>query len=346
MFITRQSLRQTNAQFDAAACLACQWRTFSNSYRYLAEKQAPSTPSPSPKPDVLLDAPRSYGKAVTEFVPKPLDRPIGLPQPPAAGENTGIDTRSLKQRRDDFVDYDKHIEKRKDLTKKMATPYFRDWSNMRLHNGKSFLAPPRLFKAGFAQYFPNYFGQTLHKDKGYRDTTPLFEGKVSVVSVYSSAWAEGQANTFTDEKNNPELHQILKSSSGSAQLVRINVEENPLKNALVKLFMPGLRAKLGEENWGRYFLVKNNVPEHIREAIGYLNLKVAYTYLLDDRCRIRWAASGPAEGDEKSGLVNGVRKLVEEIKLEKASRAAKAAEAEAQKKVASAKVKKAPKAHV
>ncbi|PVH87224.1 hypothetical protein DL98DRAFT_566945 [Cadophora sp. DSE1049] len=318
MVISRRPLRPADFKLDAKTCLLCQWRTFSTSYRRPAEK---GTPAPSTTPILpespLADAPRSYGKAVSEFTPKPLGRPIGLPNPPQAGENAGVDNRSWKQRRDDFVDYDKHLVRRKQLTQKISTPYFREWSNMRLHKGKSFLAPPRLFKGERALYFPNFQGQTLSKDKIQRDTTPVFEDKVSIVSVFSSAWAENQAATFAAEKNNPELHELVKSSGGLAQMVQINIEENALKAMLVKLFMPSLRRRMGAGNWGRYFLVRKGVSDEIRDAIGLLNSKVGYTYLLDGECRIRWAGSGPCEGDEKDGLVRGAKRLIEELKVKR-----------------------------
>lgn len=112
MIISRRPFRPVNIKIGSAACLLCQWRTFSTSYQRLAEKPAPATPPP---PGPLDEAPRSYGKAVSEFTPKPLSRPIGLPNPPRPGENTGIDKRTLRQRRDDFVDYDKHLKRRKEL---------------------------------------------------------------------------------------------------------------------------------------------------------------------------------------------------------------------------------------
>jgi ATPase complex subunit ATP10 len=92
----------------------------------------------------------------------------------------------------------------------------------------------------------------------------------------------------------------------------INIEENWLKATLVKLFMPTQRKRLGFDNWGRYFLVQKGVTEDIRDTIGLLNSKVGYTYLLDGECRIRWAGSGQAEGEEKENLVKCVRRLVEE----------------------------------
>jgi ATPase complex subunit ATP10 len=204
-----------------------------------------------------------------------------------------------------------------DRTRKISTPYFREWSNMRIHKGKTFLAPPRLFKAEHALYFPNFYGQTLHKDKGFRDTTPVLEDKVSVVSVFSSAWAENQAATFASEKNNPELHSVVRRSRGVAQMVQINVEENALKAWIVRLFMGRLRKRIGSENWGQYFLVRRGITDEIRDAVGLLNSKVGYTYLLDGECRIRWAGSGNCEGDEKEGLVKGTLRLIQELETKR-----------------------------
>ncbi|KAF8867290.1 hypothetical protein BDZ45DRAFT_710258 [Acephala macrosclerotiorum] len=352
MIITRRPLLASRVSLDPAACLLCQWRSFSASYYRLAETNSRSRGAPTPTaptkpssqnsspeaeaappkpPSPLEDAPRAYGKAVTEFTPKPLSRPIGMPNPPRSGENAGVDKRSWKQRRDDFVDYDKHILKRKELTKKISVPYFREWSNMRLHKGKSFLAPPRIFKADKALYFPNFQGQTLLEDKTPKDTTPLFWDKVSIVSVFSSQWAENQAATFASAKHNPDLHELVKGSGGLAQLVQINVEENWLKAWLIRVFMGGLRKRLGEDNWHRYFLVRRGITDELRENVGLLNSKVGYTYLLDGDCRIRWAASGPSEGDEKESLVKGARRLIEDQRAKRGARPAPLAEKEAVK---------------
>lgn len=186
-----------------------------------------------------------------------------------------------------------------------------------MHKGKSFLAPPGLFKSEKALYFPNFYGQTLLKDKLHRDTTLLLEDQISVVSVFSSAWAENQAATFASQKNNPELHEVVKNSGGLAQMVQINVEENALKAMIVRLFMPSLRKRLGVDNWGRYFLVRKGISDEIRDAVGLLNSKVGYTYLLDGECKIRWAGSGPCEGGEKEGLVKGTKRLIEELRTKR-----------------------------
>ncbi|KAK3934782.1 mitochondrial ATPase [Diplogelasinospora grovesii] len=314
----------------SATCLFCQWRTFSTSYRRLADKP-PTKPAATPaavkaavedakKPSgPLANAPRSYGKALEDFTPTPLGRPIGMNMPPRAGENTGIDKRSLQQRRDDFVDYEKHLARREELKSKMSKPYFRDWRNLQFHKGKTFLAPPRLFKADLSLYFPNLHGRTIAK-KGpaakAADTTPLLEGKASVVTIFSSMWAENQVRSFTSPAENPALHAVIGANKDRAQLVQVNVEEDTLKAWLIRLFMGSLRRRVGKENWDKYFLVRKGITDEIRESIGVLNSKVGYTYLVDHECRIRWAGSGPAEAEEKEGLVKGVRRILDEMSKE------------------------------
>lgn len=95
-----------------------------------ASRRLYSTPSPEKK---LSDRPLGR-KAVEfqhnasssaqpgddDFVPPTLDRPIGSVIPPSEGQNTGVDDRSLRKRRDDFVNYDRHITRRQELYVSLA----------------------------------------------------------------------------------------------------------------------------------------------------------------------------------------------------------------------------------
>ena len=199
----------------------------------------------------------------------------------------------------------------------MSRPYFRDWSNLQHHEGKSFIAPPRLFKAELSLFFPNLYGQTILKsDKQPRDTTPLLTGRASVVSVFSSQWAEQQAQSFVSGKENPALHEVLGRCGDAAQLVHVNFEPNAAKAWLIRLFMGGLRRRFPQKDWDKYFLVRRGITDNIRESIGLLNGKVGYTYLVDQHCRIRWASSGGSQPEERESLAKGLDRLVGEIKRE------------------------------
>ncbi|KAF7560715.1 hypothetical protein G7046_g3424 [Stylonectria norvegica] len=304
-------------------CFFCEARrSFTSSTVRAARSEKPGAgASLDPQANVTgpsIEAPRSYGKRFQgEFTPKPLPRPIGMPLPPKPGENTGIDHRTLRQRRDDFVNYDKHLKRRQELTAKIARPYFRDWGNLQYHKGKSFIAPPRLFKAELSLFFPNFYGETLLKtDKNPRDTTPLLAGKATVISIFSSRWAEQQVDTFVSKAANPALHDVLAKTGDISQLAYVNYEDNAGKAWLVRFFMGSLRKVFAEKDWNKYFLVRRGVTDEIRESIGLLNSRVGYVYLVDQYCRVRWAGSGLSHPDEREGLAKGLARLVDEINRE------------------------------
>lgn len=194
--------------------------------------------------------------------------------------------------------------------------YFRDIGNLgRIHKGKSILAPTTPFRAHLARYFPNLQGRTLlPSSSAAADTTPVLKGQVSVVSVLNTEWARGQCQSFVSTTANPELHEIVQGSGGVAQMVEVNVEENLVKRWLIRVCMPFIRRKTAQPDWGRYFLVARGLDDDIREALGIWNGKVGYVYLLDQQCKVRWAGNGDAREDEKTSLVNCVRRLIEEAK--------------------------------
>lgn len=200
-------------------------------------------------------------------------------------------------------------------TAQISRPYFRDWGNMQFHDGKSFIAPPGLFKADVSLFFPNLYGEPiLTSDRAPRDTTPLLAGKISVVAVFSSQWAERQVASFASREANPALHDVIARNDDVAQLVHVNYEDNAAKAWLVRLFRRTLRKKFSEKDWGKYLLVRKGITDDIRESIGLLNAKVGYTYIVDQHCRIRWAGSGSSHPDERNGLTRGVARLVDQVR--------------------------------
>ena len=185
---------------------------------------------------------------------------------------------------------------------------------MRFHKGKTFQSNAKLFRASKALYFPNLQGITLASPKEVRDTTPVLKNKVSVVSVYSGTWAENQTATFVGQ--NPDLTRVLKEKyarEGAVQTVFLNVEESDMKAWLIRMFMPSLRKRFSSDAHGRYFVIRRGLSETLREAIGLVNSKVGYVYLIDSECRIRWAGSGRAEAWEKESLIKGISRLAEEL---------------------------------
>ncbi|KAI9761404.1 MAG: Mitochondrial outer membrane protein iml2 [Chaenotheca gracillima] len=324
-------------------CLFCRHqRSLQTSSGLRAANKNPSLKAspaqkPASSPAAAPDATKPSSDAEKDPTPKQLSRPLGVASAPRPGENSGIDPRTLQQRRDDFVNYEKHIARRKELTAKISKPYFRDWSNMRHSKGKSFLAPQTLIRSTAALFFPNLQGRTLLPNPATpaTDTTTVLEGKVSIVSLFSSNWAERQVATFTSPQHNPALHDLLnkadsqglKTASSSSvastssstitkshppQLVSLNIEPNSLKAMLIRLFLPSIRKQTPREQWDKYFVIRRGFTEDLMAALGVANAHVGYVFLIDRACRVRWVGSGDAEKWENEALVKGVRRLLVE----------------------------------
>lgn len=147
-----------------------------------------------------------------------------------------------------------------------------------------------------------------------RDTCTAMAGRVSVVSIVSNTWAQHQVESFVAPRANAELERVLRESGDMAQRVDVNVEENALKWWLLQFFASNLRRKKSLEEQGRYFMVRRGLSEVMKEALGLLNDKVGYVYLVDTECKIRWAGSAIAKGYEKESMVRGLRRLVQEAR--------------------------------
>lgn len=180
---------------------------------------------------------------------------------------------------------------------------------MQYHSGKTFLSPPRLIRREKALYFPNLRGYTLANPHEIGDTTSALLGKVSIVSLFSGKWAADQTRTFLEDKEFERQWGLI--AGGGAQRVDINVEDDWMKAWIVRMSLGGIKRLRPEEEWGRYFVVRRGFSSNVKESLGIANGKVGYVYLVDEDCKIRWAACGEAAEGENEGLARGVRKLTE-----------------------------------
>ncbi|KKY19990.1 putative f1f0 atp synthase assembly protein atp10 [Phaeomoniella chlamydospora] len=306
---------------NVRSCLRITQHRYASSDSKPTESQ-PTIP-PTPTASRYSHIPLPTGAKTETFEPKPLAHPIGLPYPPEAEHNTGLDPRTFRERHRDFTNYDRHLQRRQQLKTEFAKPYFRDWTMLRHSKGKSFIANQLLFKGEKSGWFPNLWGETLSKEKGQGwlpklgwNTTQVFQGNVNVVAIFSGLWAEKQVKTFVDD--NSELMELLdQNRNGLLRLTRINIEDNWLRRSVVKAFKYRLRSLFPEEEWARYFIVDKSIrSQELKDAIGFLNSKVGYVYLVDSHCRIRWAGSGHANPQEAASLVVGAKRLLEETKKE------------------------------
>lgn len=256
-----------------------------------------------------------------KFIPSVLERPLGLQTPPQAGQNSPKDTRTWAEKKKDFSDYERAVERRQIYLRTFLRPYFQEWKRTEHFKGKSFVSSDRLLRRDKALYFPNIWGQTLAKTQGPdggKDTTPTLRGKISVIGIQSGQWAEEQVDTFFGTKENPELQTLLEQHKEIFQRVDVNVQGDIARAWLVKLFAGRLRNVIPEDRWDKYYMVKLprdvrlGLTDDVRDAMGFLNTQVGYVYLVDEDCKIRWAGSGHAWPGEVDNLNSGIKRLLQD----------------------------------
>lgn len=257
------------------------------------------TPQNQPKARQIAPA-----KLSADFVPKPLGEPLGFPTAP----RPEVDDRKPAKATTAAGRYAQRTER---ICKEWAKPYFRDLTNLSYHDGKIFLANERLWKAGAALWFPNIMGSTLERSLVSADTTTVLRGMISVVTIFSRKWAWNQVQTYVGEKHNPQVAEILRAYPKKTQLVQINFEEGRLFSGVQGLFKISLRRTERREDWHRYFLV-GALGMELKEVLGMMNDKIGYIFIVDEQCKIRWAACADANEDEKRALCSGLRRLAEE----------------------------------
>lgn len=257
------------------------------------------------------------------FTPSVLSRPLGLRNPPKAGDNSPQDKRTWKERSRDFSDPEKAKIRQRVLLRSYFRPYYQERNRASHFGGKSFVSNNRLFRREKALYFPNIFGRTLSKEgdgpDGGRNLAPLLlNGKISIISMESADWARKQVETFVSPKANPALESIIDASSGMVQRVTVNMQDSVLNMWLVRLFQYRIRQQIPADRWSKYFVIqlprdiRKGLTEDVRDAMGLLNSQVGYVYLVDSEARIRWAGSGDAWDGEVAGMNAAIQRLLEE----------------------------------
>lgn len=147
-------------------------------------------------------------------------------------------------------------------------------------------------------------------------TTASQNGEESITTAIPSL-AQETTNPQNSLLPNTEEAPAKAVPQSLVQKVEINVEPNPLKSFLIRLFLPRLRRLHKQSEWNKWFLVTRGITAQMQEALGVGNSKVGYVYLVDSKCRVRWAGSGRAEEGERSSLLRGVGRLVEEWRKER-----------------------------
>ena len=165
---------------------------------------------------------------------------------------------------------------------------------MRKHGGKMYYATSQLIKPEKAGYMPNFEAQNL--SRATVNTTEKLVGKITLMTFVYAKFGEPHVNTFI----NPFLEKYR--GSNDIQVVEVNVQENLLKQLLLKAFIPSIRKNLAEERRENYCLIMKDISK-TRKCLDMSNQYIGYAFLIDQDCKVRWTAHGEATPEEVGNML-------------------------------------------
>ncbi|CAE6429118.1 unnamed protein product [Rhizoctonia solani] len=228
-----------------------------------------------------------------------LSKPLGVNEVPSALP------KSWEAKREELLDREKHIEKRRHLVKQVTRGYFHDFHKLKHHGGKMWIAPRVLIRDDKALYFPDVKGVSLD-NRSTVHTTSACPGRITLLSMLSTKISELHAQSFVEKTL--EQHKANKNF----QYMQINLQENLLKSWLVSLSLSSLRNIVPPELQPTYLLSSQNM-EYLRAPLGMENKHIGYTYLVDENLKIRWAGCAFARPEESEALANCTRVLLDRL---------------------------------
>lgn len=221
---------------------------------------------------------------------------LGVIELPEVNNNDWI--QKSKQRVKDMVNYEKvfaaHAAERKYLVEQATKSYFADMHEMRKHGGKMYYASTQLMSKDDTGYMPMYEGKDLYGNKV--NITMKLRNKISLMSFVFAKSGELHVNTFIE----PFLKKFKDDKD--AQLIEVNVQENFLKQFIVKAFVPSIRKSLPAERKENYMLLMQDISRS-RKYLDMTNQYIGYVFLIDQEGLIRWTAHGEATKEEVANML-------------------------------------------
>lgn len=84
--------------------------------------------------------------------------------------------------------------------------------------------------------------------------------------------------------------------------MEVNVQENILKQLLLKVFVPSIRKNLPQERKDNYCLIMKDISK-TRKCLDMTNQYIGYAFLVDENCKVRWTAHGEATAEEIGNML-------------------------------------------